>query len=125
MEIQTPSRNLLEADIFVTTKRQFEQVFLPASRHTTPSRRSSYVTLFAVRHRRDIDFDSARARSIQTGKNNIFIEYADANEAVIVGYYAKNLKDLRIYERRVGNRQRAFFAQGDIFIEFHAGRRKL
>lgn len=112
----SPSQNPLEVEHFITTKRQLEEVFLPASRPDTPGKRSPYVTLFAVRHSRDLDFDSARRRSLQTGKNRIFIEYAAPDEAIIVGYYAKNIKDLHTYEERVGTKQKEYYAQRGITI---------
>jgi len=115
----------IEGVPLVITKRQFEEVFRPASRSDITRLRSNYVTLFAVRIQRISDFDSVRRRSIENGKDNIALDFAKPEDAIVVGFRAKNEKDLNTFNVQVGKRQKKYFAQKNISLVFQEGRKRL
>lgn len=116
-----------EAIPFVTTKKQLEEVFQPASRPDTQGKRSPYVTLFAVRRVREIEFAGLRARSIETGNDMITqaLEFVEPDEPIILGYFAKNKKDRNTFETRVGKRQKEYFAKRGIKLVFRNKRKRI
>jgi len=123
--VRRRSHEPIETAPIVTTKRQLDDVFRPASRSDITRLRSNYVTLFAVRLQHLNNFKSVRRRSIDSGKDTVMVGFAKPEDAIVVGFIAKNKKDLHTFNVRVGINQKIYFAQKGVRLVFKKGRKRL